>query len=231
MIRSGAGTLAGTVAVTFTEKAAGEMKLRLRLKIEEARSVATHEELTRLDLALEQLELARIGTIHAFCGDLLAERPVEARVDPVFKTIAEEEADALADEAFDRWIERVLAAPPEGVRRILRRRFNRDSAQEGLRAAMHTLCDHRDFSEPWRRDPFARDRAIDALLRELEKVGDLAERSSSNDLLTRNLHEIARFVREVTRLEGVRDRDYDGVEADLRELARNRDIAWDRTGF
>jgi ATP-dependent exoDNAse (exonuclease V) beta subunit len=231
MIRSGAGTLAGTVAVTFTEKAAGEMKLRLRLKIEEARSAARPEELNRLDLALEQLELARIGTIHAFCGDLLGERPIEARVDPVFKMIGEEEADALVDEAFDRWLERTLGAPPEGVRRILRRRSARDSTQEGLRAAMHTLCDHRDFSQPWRRDPFDRDRAIDALLSELEAVGDLAERSSSNDLLTRNLSEIARFVREVTRLESVRDRDYDELEADLRELARNRDIYWDRTGF
>src|SRR5215467_12021335 len=34
LIRSGRGTLARTVAVTFTEKAAGEMKLRLRLEIE-----------------------------------------------------------------------------------------------------------------------------------------------------------------------------------------------------
>jgi ATP-dependent exoDNAse (exonuclease V) beta subunit len=231
MIRSGVGTLAGTVAVTFTEKAAGEMKLRLRLKIEEARSAATPEELTRLDLALEQLELARIGTIHAFCGDLLAERPIEARVDPVFKMIAEEEADALVDEAFDRWLERILAAPPEGVRRILRRRSGRDSPHEGLRAAMHTLCGHRDFAQPWRRDPFDRDRAIDAVLTELQEVGDLSRRSSSNDFLTRNLREIARFVREVTRLEAVCDRDYDGLEADLRELARNRDIAWDRAGF
>jgi ATP-dependent helicase/nuclease subunit A len=41
LIRSGGGTLARTVAVTFTEKAAGEMKLRLRLEIEKARDDAT----------------------------------------------------------------------------------------------------------------------------------------------------------------------------------------------
>src|SRR5215470_7346481 len=85
LIRSGRGKLARTVAVTFTEKAAGEMKLRLRLEIEKARAEATPEERTRLDRALEELELARIGTIHAFCGDLLSERPVEAGIDPLFK--------------------------------------------------------------------------------------------------------------------------------------------------
>src|SRR5207244_5017958 len=78
LIRTGGGTLARTVAVTFTEKAAGEMKLRLRLEIEKARADATSDERKRLDRALEELELARIGTIHAFCGDLLSERPIEA---------------------------------------------------------------------------------------------------------------------------------------------------------
>ena len=67
LIRSGQGTLARTVAVTFTEKAAGEMKLRLRLEIEKARVDAIPLERNRLDQALEELELARIGTIHAFC--------------------------------------------------------------------------------------------------------------------------------------------------------------------
>src|SRR4051794_4446017 len=67
LIRSGAGALTQIVAVTFTEKAAGEMKLRLRGKIEEARILAEGEERERLDRALRELELARVGTIHAFC--------------------------------------------------------------------------------------------------------------------------------------------------------------------
>src|SRR6202047_331897 len=107
LIRSGRGTLARTVAVTFTEKAAGEMKLRLRLEIETARADATPEERARLDRALEELELARIGTIHAFCGDLLSERPIEAGIDPVFTMLDDEEAAALADQAFERWLQRV----------------------------------------------------------------------------------------------------------------------------
>ena len=100
LISAGAGTLNRIVAVTFTEKAAGEMKLRLRSEIEKARSKATREERDRLDRALEELELARIGTIHAFCGDLLHERPIEAGIDPLFEVATEEEADEIADFGF-----------------------------------------------------------------------------------------------------------------------------------
>ena len=73
LLRSGTGTLDGIVAVTFTEKAAGEMKLRLRAEIEKARAVEGlgENECRRLETALSQLELARIGTVHAFCSDLL----------------------------------------------------------------------------------------------------------------------------------------------------------------
>jgi len=223
MVRAGIGTLAQTVAVTFTEKAAGEMKLRLRLDIEKARTGSAPQERARLDRALEELELARIGTIHAFCGDLLSERPVEAGVDPLFTVAAEDEATGLADQAFERWLHAMLIDPPEGPRRILRRRTGWDPPQHQLRDAMHALCQHRDFPAPWRRDPFDRDGAIDALIAELAELGRLAPTSSwPGDPLARNLSEIAVFVREATQLEAVAGRDYDGLEAELRELARNR---------
>ena len=93
LIRGGAGTLNRIVAVTFTEKAAGEMKLRLRSEIENVRPLAAREERDRLDRALEELELARIGTIHAFCGDILHERPIEAGIDPLFEVASEDEAE------------------------------------------------------------------------------------------------------------------------------------------
>src|ERR1700675_1041494 len=233
LIRSGEGTLARTVAVTFTEKAAGEMKLRLRLEIETARVEAPPMERMRLDQALEELELARIGTIHGFCGDLLSERPVEAGVDPVFRMLDEEAAEAVANAAFERWLQGMLADPPEGPRRILRRRSGSEPPHEQLRTAMHTLCKHRDFRRPWRRDLFDRNGSIDVLLDELAELGELASTSSwSDDWLARNLAGIALFVREVTRPEAVRGRDYDGMEAELRELATNkrRFKGWDHKG-
>jgi ATP-dependent helicase/nuclease subunit A len=133
------------VAVTFTEKAAGEMKLRLRTEIEHARQDASAEEQKRLERALSELELARIGTIHAFCGDLLRERPIEAGIDPLFKVAAEDEASELADQAFETWFQAALGDPPEAVRRILRRRSKRQPPREALRSALGSLIDHRDF--------------------------------------------------------------------------------------
>src|SRR5208283_5088877 len=173
------------------------MKLRVRSEIEKARPKATREERGRLDRALEELELARIGTIHAFCGDLLHERPIEAGIDPLFEVASEDEAQTLADEAFDSWFEIVLADPPEGVRRIFRRRSGRSSPREQLRTAMQALRDHRDFPTPWRRQPFDRDRAIDVVMTELSALGELAAKSSwPDDYLTRNLAEISRFAAE-----------------------------------
>jgi ATP-dependent exoDNAse (exonuclease V) beta subunit len=86
LLRTGRAELEGIVALTFADKAAGEMRLRLRAELEIARNACETggDERRRLDAALEQLELARIATIHAFCGDLLQERPIEAGVDPLF---------------------------------------------------------------------------------------------------------------------------------------------------
>ena len=93
VIASGTATLEQIVAVTFTEKAAGEMKLRLRWELEDARKKASGDARRNLERALEALEVARIGSIHSFCADLLRERPIEARVDPLFEVCAEDETE------------------------------------------------------------------------------------------------------------------------------------------
>ena len=124
VLMAGRGRLDGMVAVTFTDTAAGELKLRLRGEIERARQEPGRPAEARqlLTGALPQLEEARIGTIHSFCADLLRERPVEAGVDPLFEVAPDDVARTLLDRAFDRWFEAVLADPGPGVRRILRRR-------------------------------------------------------------------------------------------------------------
>ena len=226
-------TLRTLIAVTFTEKAAGEMKLRLREALEEARADARPEspEHSRLEHALAELEVARTTTIHALCADLLREHPLAAGVDPLFEVATEPEARALLDLAFGGWFAQTLRAPPEGIRRLLRRRARRRdqlAPRELLRRAAWQLIEHRDFDAPWRRDPFERDAELDALILPLRELGALAALGADEDYLKKNLAEILRFVQDLDHREAVANRDHDGLEAALSDLARDR--SWKHVG-
>ncbi|MGO9604073.1 MAG: UvrD-helicase domain-containing protein [Candidatus Binataceae bacterium] len=230
VIGAGRGKLANIVAMTFTEKAAGELKLRLREGIEHARNDLEQDSVARgrLDVALEQLEEAHIGTIHAFCSERLRERPIEAEIDPMFDVAAEDSADAMFNTAFDRWFEIALAQPGNAVRRLLRRRdtVHRQGPRQTLSNAAQQLLDWRDFETPWKPQTFERDRKIDELIAEVVELGHLAREAQPSDWLGKSLVEIARPVHEAIRLESVRDRDYDGLEAVLLRLPQGRRWGW-----
>src|SRR5204863_4649798 len=122
VLATGRARMVEIVAVTFTEKAAGELKLRLREALEQDRAAAADADVRkRLEDALETLEEAHVNTIHGFCAELLRERPVEACVDPLFVVLTEPEAARLYDRAFATWLQLALQDPPEGMRRALRR--------------------------------------------------------------------------------------------------------------
>jgi len=88
-------------AITFTRRAAGELKLRIREALLRALagppvSPARRDLLAR---ALSALDTAHVGTIHAFADRLLRLRPVEARLSPSYE-IAEDPGELHA-ETFD----------------------------------------------------------------------------------------------------------------------------------
>ncbi|MGE0788261.1 MAG: UvrD-helicase domain-containing protein [Sandaracinaceae bacterium] len=229
LLRSGHAKLDEIVSVTFTEKAAGEMKLRLRAELERAlRDTDVAEERARFVEAMAALETARIGTIHAFCADLLREHPVEAGVDPAFEVISDDSGHGLLARAFRAWFEAQLASPAPGIRRALRR--GGEPSAVLLRAA-RDMVERRDHRRAWRRpEGFDRDAEIDALVDELRSLGTLARLASHpRDGLAADLRELERFVAEIDAREGARPRDYDGIEANLAALRRER--IWARTGF
>src|SRR6266545_7920337 len=77
LVRSGRSQLERIAAITFTEKAAGELRGRLRAEIDTTlASSLSEEERHNLREARGQLERAQISTVHAFCAALLRERPV-----------------------------------------------------------------------------------------------------------------------------------------------------------
>jgi ATP-dependent helicase/nuclease subunit A len=233
IIAEGKADVGGIVAVTFTEKAAGELKLRLRERLDSARMSAQRhaEERARLDRALTQLEEAHVGTIHAFCADLLRERPVEAGVDPLFEVLTEPASARLFDEAFGRWLQDVLADPPDGVRRALRRTAfgGEDGPVDRLRKAAWELAQWRDFTTPWTRQPFEREREVDAIVLLLHDVAELTRNPASrNDPLFYGTDPVRRLSDEIRLQQTFGDGgsiDYDSWESGLVDLSRDRTLA------
>ncbi len=226
VLAQGRAQVGQIVAITFTEKAAGELKLRLRAELEKARGTAADDRARcrNVEDAIERLEEARINTIHGFCSDLLRERPVEGRVDPLFAPLSEGDARELFEEAFGSWLERSLQAPGEGLRRSLRRQ-SKDGPVERLKAAGWELLNWRDFSSPWSRPMYDRASSIDTLLARLAEFRRLTFNPSRSATFFYRNTKIARSISErldALRTVGVRDDDL--AEALLVTLADDRDF-------
>jgi ATP-dependent helicase/nuclease subunit A len=221
VIARGTTTIDKVVAVTFTRKAAGELKIRLRHELDRQSKSAGPEERVRLEEATARLEEARIGTIHSFCAEILRERPVEARVDPMFEELGEDEAPRLFRRAFGRWMQEKLTDPPPGVARAMSRklRWDRRTPAEKLLEAGQRLVEWRDSPARWTKKRFDRTTEIEQLL---DRVRALAIDSSRCDDPRDRLHQNLACTRELTleldRREQDAPRDYDFVEGRLIEL-------------
>ena len=79
------------LVITYTKRAAGELRARIRAELRRR---------DRADLARE-LDAAWISTIHGFCNRLLKTYPFEAGLDPRFRELDESQAAVLSSEAFD----------------------------------------------------------------------------------------------------------------------------------
>ena len=89
-------------AITFSTKAAQEMRSRVRLKLMELQSQATENADQRYWSELSsQIDSARIGTIHSLCAEILRNHPAEAGVDPRFALIDEGLSAALRKQAVE----------------------------------------------------------------------------------------------------------------------------------
>jgi len=93
------------LAFTFTDKAAAELRQRIRAEL--ARRAERGSE--RAAAALAGIGGAWITTIHGFCNRVLAAHPVAAGVDPNFRVLDAPEAARAAREAFDDAVVEFLA--------------------------------------------------------------------------------------------------------------------------
>jgi ATP-dependent exoDNAse (exonuclease V) beta subunit len=95
------------LAITFTEKAANEIKERLVERFA-----------TRPDLR-PSIERAWVSTIHGFCARLLSEHAIVAGLPPDFAVLDQARADRLAREAAEEALEVLFQERPGEVRRLI----------------------------------------------------------------------------------------------------------------
>jgi len=93
------------LAITFTEKAAAEMKARVRRRFLELGRRAE----------ARAAEGAWISTIHSFCTRVLRAHALSAGIDPGFRVLDELESQRLAVDAFDGALEEFMGEDPERI--------------------------------------------------------------------------------------------------------------------
>lgn len=175
----------GILAVTFTRLAAGEMQSRLTERLrawqaldDDALARALKDMGVTVDAAVmerarrlfEQTLLAerpvRATTFHAFCQDLLARFPLEARVPPGFE-LADNERE-LQDRAWDALVSEATRAPDAPLAGALETLIGALNGVDSVRKALDGFLSHREDWWAWTEleaDPlaFARTRLAEAL--------------------------------------------------------------------
>jgi ATP-dependent helicase/nuclease subunit A len=117
------------VAITFTERAAREMRDRIRNTCRQRLLDCPKEQAPYWRELLRELDSARISTIHSFCGALLRSHAVEAGLDPRFRVLEETQAETLLYELIEQELRRRLADGEEALLELAVR-FNLDRLRE-----------------------------------------------------------------------------------------------------
>ncbi len=89
LLEAGRAPVTGVAAITFTEAAAAELRIRVREELEKSVGAAGGEKAALLAEALAHIDEAPISTIHGFCRRILSAHPVEAGLPPRFEVLDE----------------------------------------------------------------------------------------------------------------------------------------------
>ena len=155
LIEQGVCDVEKLVAVTFTRKAASELRdrfqsaLRQRASVLQAENMITKDEalrkrVERLEYGATYAQQAAVGTIHSFCARMLRERPIEFDVDPAFRELDEAEDEELRKQAWVQNTNDLLAQKSPLIDQLEELGINR----ELLEKCFERFLAHRDI-ETW----------------------------------------------------------------------------------
>lgn len=200
LLTGGHAELHQLAAITFTEKAAAELKTRL--------SQALRQQPLSGRIWQYDLGDAHIGTIHSFCSTLLRENAVEAGIDPGFGVLDEPGRDALSRRLFEVWIEEMLTAAQQG---------------EGLLApllASVDLCHAHEMLLDLAGKPLRAQALLDHYARGMADPEETPEHATARTaLLAAAAHLLARWQETLDAQGWV---DFDGLLGRARDLLRDR---------
>jgi ATP-dependent exoDNAse (exonuclease V) beta subunit len=165
------------LAFTFTDKAAAELRARVRAELSR-RAAGEGAAAVRAAALLATIGGAWITTIHGFCNRVLAAHPVAAGVDPGFRVLDQPEAERAAREAFDAALAEFLAGGEPG-----REETVAAYDLEGLRGvigATHDELRSRGVADPALPDPPVSEPA-EMVARAIEAAGECLEEMKEGD--------------------------------------------------
>jgi ATP-dependent helicase/nuclease subunit A len=150
-------SLDAVLMVTFTEAAAGEMRKRIRERLEEQSRSAPADPWLTEQIAL--LDTARICTLHSFCRQLVREHFHDLGLDPEVAVLEQAQAEVLAAETVDQLLQARYAGDTprdEAVQQlILTRGGGRDEAVRRLVRRVHEYTQTLPDPEGWFRSQLA----------------------------------------------------------------------------
>ena len=199
------------VAITFTIKAAREMRNRVREQIGRyVETLVESPERTWWRDRQAEMDGARISTIHSLCGELLRSHPVEADADPRFEMLDEGPQSLLRIQVAEETL--AWAVDQEQVAPLFRQLSTQDLFDVLVEAMTkrleleELLATPRDWETIWQakaivllRERILRPKATEAFgtFADLEARGDLDHAEAQGSKLATNLHDAIALWKEL----------------------------------